>query len=110
MDEVIGVGGVIIEEDGSVRSSLWYLQGPMVEVCADAAGINGNGASYAAARAAGIAAAWMDSGVPADGIRGCFRDNAEDLGDKGWDPVYGWGLIRNLTKSRKSPCFNCEKQ
>ncbi|WP_169515461.1 S8 family peptidase [Anaerovorax odorimutans] len=58
-----------------------------------------SGTSYANASAAGIIASLLSeapSSTPKD-IRNTISISAEDLGDKGYDSVYGWGKINSAS-------------
>lgn len=94
-DEVIGVGGVDLDANGEPSSSLWYLSGKAVYVCANAAYENERGTSFAAPRVAAAILSHMagSPGETDDSIRQMLRDTARDLGEPGYDPVYGWGYI-----------------
>ncbi len=55
-----------------------------------------SGTSFAAAIATGLIAQEAQSGtLTTSGIRETFRERSEDLGAKGRDPVFGWGLINS---------------
>lgn len=94
-DEVIGVGGVDLDEDGSPVSSLWYLSGEAVYICARGDYGEGKGSSYAAARISGMAASWLAEhpDADADAVRQMLRDCAQDVGEEGYDTTYGWGYV-----------------
>ncbi len=94
-EEVIGVGGVDLNEDGTVTSSLWYLRGEAVCVCARADGGTERGSSFAAARISGVAASYLAENPDkyADDVRQMLIETAEDLGEEGYDTTYGWGYI-----------------
>ena len=95
-DDVIGVGGVDLDAAGNPASSLWYLSGPAVYVCADGAYEGERGSSYAAARVAGLVAAYLaDLPGPDPDAREMLRCVAEDIGAPGYDTVYGWGYVKS---------------
>lgn len=96
-DEVIGVGGVDLDADGNPVSSLWYLSGEAVYVCARGDYDGEKGSSYAAPRVAGVVAAYLENAPDpgADGVREMLRASALDLGAPGYDTVFGWGYIQS---------------
>jgi len=55
----------------------------------------GDGTSFASPLAAGAAAmAWsINPRLSADEVKGILFSTAVDLGESGWDEVYGWGRI-----------------
>lgn len=79
--------------------------GPEVEFAAPGvelvvAAINGtaiaSGTSYASAIAAAVIAREAQFGaITTPGVRDALRMRSEDLGAKGRDPVFGWGLIKS---------------
>jgi subtilisin family serine protease len=96
-DEVIGVGGVNLDDSGEPVSSLWYLASSAVYVCARADWENEKGSSFAAPRVAAAVAASLaeTTGQTEDVVRETLRESARDLGDPGYDTVFGWGYIEN---------------
>jgi thermitase len=54
-----------------------------------------SGTSFAAPLAAGAAAlAWsIDPNLTPDEVEDMLKSTAKDLGDPGWDPIYGWGRL-----------------
>lgn len=56
-----------------------------------------SGTSSAAPHVSGIAALLISKGVrKPDKIRQAIEQSAKDLGTKGWDKEYGWGLLNIL--------------
>jgi len=54
-----------------------------------------SGTSYAAAVATGLVAQQLSQRrLSTEQLRAAFRRNAEDLGPRGYDPRFGWGLMR----------------
>jgi serine protease len=52
------------------------------------------GTSMAAPHVSGTAALLISSGITEpDAVRDIIKDTATDLGPRGWDAAYGWGLI-----------------
>ena len=94
-NEVIGVGGVNLSEGGDPVSSLFYLRNDSVFVCARADCDGEKGSSYAAPRVTAVVAAYlaMAPGATAKDISRFLKDTALDLGEPGYDTVYGWGYI-----------------
>ena len=58
-DEVIGIGGLNLDEQGEPVSSLWYLTGDAVYVCTRGEFNGENGSSFAAPRVAAVIAAYF---------------------------------------------------
>jgi subtilisin family serine protease len=50
-----------------------------------------SGTSMSCPHAAGVAALFIADGV--SNVRSALQSTAEDLGDPGWDPLYGYGLV-----------------
>lgn len=92
-NEVIGVAGVDLDEDGQPRTSLWYLYGASVDFCARSDCGDDKGSSYAAARVTGLIASALHSGVEPAQIREYLAALARDMGDPGHDDRYGWGYL-----------------
>lgn len=94
-DEVIGVGGVDLDEQGTPISSLWYLQNDAVFVCANGSWCGQRGTSFAAPRVS----AWIANVLQAENgatdaeIREMLQDTVQDLGEEGYDTVFGWGYL-----------------
>ncbi len=88
-DGVIGVAGVNVNADGEPESSLWYLSGDCVYVCARADCAGGKGSSYACARVSAFLANMESCENPFEALKG----SAKDAGDAGYDVIYGWGYI-----------------
>jgi subtilisin len=75
--------------------------GPDVEIAAPALSIYSttlgggygtkSGTSMASPHVAGAAALFIADGV--SNVRSALQSTAEDLGDPGWDPLYGYGLV-----------------
>lgn len=101
-DEVIGVGGVDVDEEGAPVSSLWYLHSEAVFLCADGRAGDRKGSSFAAPRvSAWIAGCLSTLGNATDSqIRERIKAAVTDAGEEGYDPVFGWGYL----DTRKSPC------
>ena len=91
-------------DDGVAGGSTW---GPFVDLAAPAEDVLaadptlstgyglGDGTSFSAPLAAGAAALlWsINPSLTAAEVRGILYDTAVDLGDGGWDEVYGWGRL-----------------
>ena len=94
-DEVIGVGGVDVDESDAPVSSLWYLQSEAVFVCADGRCGDRKGSSFAAPRvSAWIANQFSTADKPTDAqIRERLKAAVIDAGDEGYDVVFGWGYL-----------------
>ena len=95
-DEVIGVSGVNVDENGEVASSLWYLRGSAVSFCADADGGDERGASFAVPRVAALAARLLMEGMERADVVPELQRLARDLGVAGYDTTYGWGYLEVL--------------
>jgi serine protease len=66
----------------SAGNTYWYLQGT----------------SMATPHVAGVAALLISRGITTpDAIRNRLRDTAVDLGARGWDPYFGYGLVNAAT-------------
>lgn len=95
-DEVIGVGGVDLDAQGTPVSSLWYLQTDAVFVCADGNWRGQRGTSFAAPRVS----AWIanvlqtENGAADAEIRKKLQETVQDLGVEGYDTVFGWGYLK----------------
>lgn len=98
-DEVIGIGGVDVREDGEVASSLWYLRTAAVSFCADADGGDEKGASFAVPRAAALAARLLLDGAAPEDIVPRLQEMALDMGAAGYDTTYGWGYLEVLPEN-----------
>jgi len=94
-EEAIGVGGVNLGEDGEPISSLFYLQNDSVFVCARADYDGEKGSSYAAPRVSAVVAVYLAESpdAAAEEIRHFLKGVALDLGEPGYDTVYGWGFV-----------------
>ena len=92
-DEVIGVAGVDLDEEGAPKTSLWYLYGEAVDFCARADCGDEKGASYSTARVSGLIAAALQSGTEKTQIPGYLAAMAQDMGAPGFDDRYGWGYL-----------------
>ena len=96
-EEVIGVGAVNLDEDGNPASSLWYLQSDSIFVCADGSWQEEKGTSYAAPKVAAMIAGFLQSAPEEEkndaGVREYLKEQAQDLGESGYDTVFGWGYI-----------------
>ena len=96
-EEVIGVGGVDLDADGSPVSSLWYLQNHSIFVCADGNCQGEKGTSFAAPKVTAVIARYLQS-VPEEekddlSVRQYLKEQAQDLGEPGYDTVFGWGYV-----------------
>ena len=101
-DEVIAVGATT--KDDTIAS--FSNSGPFVEVVAPGYQIYStykgggydtlSGTSMATPHVSGLIALYiaMNGKQSPDTIRNWLHQNALDLGDPGWDPVYGYGLIQ----------------
>ena len=92
-DEVIGVAGVDLNDQGEPQTSLWYLYGEAVDFCARSDCGDEKGASYSAARVSGLIAAALQSGADAAQIPESLAAMAQDMGEPGFDDRYGWGYL-----------------
>ena len=92
-DEVIGVAGVNLNEEGEPQTSLWYLYGEAVDFCARSDCGDEKGASYSTARVSGLIAAALQSGVEKTQILEYLASMAQDMGEPGFDDRYGWGYL-----------------
>lgn len=94
-DEVIGVGGVDLDEDGAPVTSLWYLHSEAVYVSADGNWEGERGSSYAVPRVAGVIASYLQDHPAAteEAVRTYLREQAQDAGEEGYDTTFGWGVI-----------------
>lgn len=99
-DGVIAVGAV----DGRLRPSRLSLRGKHVAFAAPGVGLTVafgkddvrrvDGTSFATPFVAAAYAMSRARGVPAGEITNDLAGSAQDLGARGRDPVYGWGLVR----------------
>ena len=107
--EVIGVGGVDVDADGNPLASLWYLQGEAVFVSADGTYQGKRGSSYATPRVSAVAANYLqerqnsrpvieemvkDDTTTPEAVQQYLQSIAEDAGEVGYDPIFGWGYVR----------------
>ena len=92
-EEVIGVAGVELDEDGKPKTSLWYLYGEAVTFCARGDWEDDKGSSYAAARVSGLIAAARQDGMEASAIPKYLASITQDMGQPGYDSRYGWGYL-----------------
>ena len=92
-DEVIGVAGVDLDEEGAPKTSLWYLYGEAVDFCARADCGDEKGAYYSTARVSGLIAAALQSGTEKTQIPEYLAAMAQDMGAPGFDDRYGWGYL-----------------
>ena len=102
-DNVIGVSGT----DQNDAKASWSNYGPQVSVAAPGVSIYStywnsgstyahmSGTSMAAPHVAGLAALLFaqDGTRSSATVRSLIEDNADDLGDAGWDQYYGYGRI-----------------
>ena len=93
-DEVIGVAGVNLDEEGEPKTSLWYLYGDAVDFCARGDCGEEKGSSYSAARVSGLIAAALSNGIEPSQIPEYLEEKAQDMGDPGYDDRYGWGYLK----------------
>lgn len=99
-DEVIGIGGVDVSEEGEVTASLWYLRTEAVSFCADGDGGDEKGASFAVPRAAALAARLLMEGVMPEDVVPQLQQMAKDMGAPGYDTTYGWGYLEVLPENQ----------
>lgn len=92
-DEVIGVAGVDLNEDGEPQTSLWYLYGEAVDFCARGDSGDEKGSSYATARISGMIAAALQDGRERSEIESILQSAAKDMGEPGPDGRFGWGYL-----------------
>lgn len=110
-EEVIGVGGVDLDEEGNPASSLWYLQSEAVFVCADGNYKGEKGSSFAVPQVTAVLADYLKEEMVTGKIRNSekaeksdsartqkarayLQELAEDAGETGYDTIFGWGYIR----------------
>lgn len=95
-EEVIGVGGVDLNEKEEPTASLWYLQSEAVYVCADGSYDGERGSSFAVPRAAGVIAEYLNQHPESDqeAVMEYLKETAVDIEAEGYDLVSGWGYIR----------------
>ena len=92
-DEVIGIAGVNLNEEGEPQTSLWYLYGEAVDFCVRGDCGDEKGSSYAAARVSGMIADYLQDGNDPLLITEHFADMTQDMGEPGYDDWYGWGYL-----------------
>ena len=92
-DEVIGVAGVNLNEEREPQTSLWYLYGEAVDFCARSDCGDEKGSSYSTARVSGLIAAALSNGMESSQILEYLAEEAQDMGDPGYDDRYGWGYL-----------------
>lgn len=92
-DVVLGVAGVDVNEAGEPETSLWYLYGDAVFLCARGDCGDDKGSSYAAARVSGLIVAALQSGVEPSQIPDHLAAMTQDMGEPGYDHRYGWGYL-----------------
>lgn len=110
-EEVIGVGGVDLDEEGNPASSLWYLQSEAVFVCADGNYKGEKGSSFAVPQVTAVLADYLKEEMVTGKMRNSekaeksdsartqkarayLQEIAEDAGKTGYDTIFGWGYIR----------------
>jgi subtilisin family serine protease len=94
-DEVIGIGGVNLNDEGEPVSSLYYLANESVFICARADCGGEKGSSYAAPRVSALIANYLgeNPGASDEDVRSMLIEAARDVGEPGYDIVYGWGYV-----------------
>ena len=94
-EEVIGVAGADLDENGNPISSLWYLGGEAVYVSANGSYEDQKGSSYAVPRVSAAVAGYLleNPGVTQEKVLDYLKNKAVDAGDKGYDLQFGWGYI-----------------
>ena len=96
-EEVIGVGGVDLDADGKPVSSLWYLQNNSIFVCADGNWQEEKGTSFAAPKVTAVIARYLQNAPEKEkndlSVREYLKEQAQDLGENGYDTVFGWGYV-----------------
>ena len=101
-EEVIGVGGVDLDADGNPVSSLWYLQNDSIFVCADGHWQGEKGTSFAAPKVTAIVARYLQNAPEEEKndpqVREYLKEQAQDLGESGYDTVFGWGYVEEKEK------------
>ena len=96
-EEVIGVSGADLDENGDPVSSLWYLQSDAVFISADGNYQGEKGSSFAAPRITGILARYLAES-PAEkhtlaDVQEYLKSIAQDVGGSGYDTTFGWGYV-----------------
>jgi subtilisin family serine protease len=94
-EQVIGVGGVDISEEGEVKGNIRYLKGEEVFVCARANYQEKRGSSYASPRVAALVATYLETSPHAslEEVQAMLKAEAKDYGELGYDTTYGWGYL-----------------
>ena len=94
-EEVIGVAGADLDENGNSISSLWYIGGEAVYVSANGSYEDQKGSSYAVPRVSAAVAGYLleNPGVTQEKVLDYLKNKAVDAGDKGYDLQFGWGYI-----------------
>ena len=97
-EEVIGVAGADLDEEGNPTESLWYLHSDAVFISADGNYGNEKGSSFAAPRVSAVIAKYLtdkqgEKRSPEE-VKSYLKSIAFDAGDEGYDEVFGWGYIR----------------
>lgn len=95
-EEVIGVSGADLDENGEPVSSLWYLQSNAVFVSADGNYQGEKGSSFAVPRITGILARYlaeMPEKHTQKDVQDYLKSIAQDAGEPGYDTTFGWGFV-----------------
>lgn len=101
-EEVIGVAGVDLNDQGEPVSSLWYLQSDAVFVSANGNYSGEKGSSFAVPRISGVLAQYLTEDPQKihtqKDAEEYLKNIAEDAGDPGYDIVFGWGYVKTITE------------
>ena len=97
-EEVIGVSGADMDDQGEPVSSLWYLQSDAVFVSADGNYQGEKGSSFAAPRISGVLAKYLSESQfekqTQEDAEEYLKGIVVDAGDPGYDTTFGWGYVK----------------
>lgn len=96
-EEVIGVAGTDLDENGNPVESLWYLHSDAVFVSADGNYKKEKGSSFAAPRISAAIASYLSDASEkqksSEKVKDYLKSIAIDVGEEGYDTSFGWGYI-----------------